>query len=242
MHMLDDIKVLDLTTNVAGPSAAAIFSDYGATVYHIEAPEGDAIRNLFPRMDGKSLAHGWMNRGKKSLALNLKDPRAVEVVKKLAAECDVFLEGYRPGVMDRFGLGYDVIKEINPKIIYCHLSAFGQSGPYAKKPGYDLIGQALSGMVSTTGEKGGRPLKHGVTIADLYAGTNTFAAIMTALHHQRRTGEGQEIDTSLLQGMVYLNQAIDKLNEGTVVEPNGAHHTSMCPFGTFYNDKNEGVR
>lgn len=241
MQMLDDIKVLDLTANVAGPSATAIFTDFGARVIHIEAQTGDSARTYAPFIDGKGMTHGWVNRGKQSLVMDLKDPRAVEVIKKLAADCDVFVEGYRPGVISRLGLGYDVIKEINPKVIYCHVSAFGQTGPYAHKPGFDLMGQALSGMISVTGEKGGRPIKHGVTIADYEAGPNTYAAIMTALHYQRRTGIGQEIDCSLLNGMIYLNSPIDRLNDGVVVKPNGGHHSALCPFGGFFNDKNEGV-
>lgn len=241
MEMLDDLKVLDLTANVAGPGAAAIFTDFGATVIHVESITGDSARTYAPFADGKGLTHDWVNRGKKSLVMDLKDPRAVEIIKKLAAGCDVFIEGFRPGVISRLGLGYDVIREINPKIVYCHVSAFGQTGPYAKKPGFDLMGQALSGMISVNGEKGGRPIKHGVTLADYEAGPNTYAAIMTALYYQRRTGEGQEIDCSLLNGMIFLNSPIDRLNDGIVVRPNGGHHSALCPFGGFFNNRDEGV-
>lgn len=241
MEMLDDIKVLDLTANVAGPGATAIFTDFGATVIHIEPTSGDSARTYAPFCDGKGMTHSWVNRGKKSLVMDLKDPRAVDVVKKLAADCDVFVEGFRPGVIGRLGLGYEDIKAINPKVVYCHVSAFGQTGPYAKDPGFDLLGQALSGMISVTGEKGGRPIKHGVTIADYEAGPNTYAAIMTALHYQRRTGMGQEIDCSLLNGMIYLNSPIDRLNDGLVVKPNGGHHSALCPFGGFFNTAGEGV-
>lgn len=240
--MLDDIKVLDFTTNIAGPGAAAIFTDYGARVIHVESQTGDTARTYVPFLEGKSLAHAWINRGKESLVMNLKDPRAVEVVKKLAADADVLIEGFRPGVMARLGLGYEDIRAINPKIVYCHISAFGQTGPYAGKPGFDVMGQALSGMISVNGEKGGRPIKHGVTIADYEAGPNSYAAIMTALYYQRRTGIGQEIDCSLLNGMIFLNSPIERyLNEGIVIKPNGGHHTGLCPFGGFFNDKDEGV-
>lgn len=239
--MLDDLKVLDFTMNVAGPSAAAIFTDYGATVIHVESQTGDSARTYAPFIEGKGMTHAWVNRGKKSLVMNLKDPRAVEVAKKLAADCDILIEGYRPGVMARLGLGYEEIKKVNPSIIYCHISAFGQTGPYAGNPGFDVMGQALSGMISVNGEKGGHPIKHGVTIADYEAGPNSYAAIMTALHYRQRTGIGQEIDCSLLNGMIYLNSPIDRLNDGLVVKPNGGHHSALCPFGGFFNDKGEGV-
>ena len=143
--------------------------------------------------------------------------------------------------MDRLGLGYEAMKELNPKLIYCSVSAFGQTGPYSQRPGFDLLGQALSGMISVNGEKGGHPIKHGVTLADYFAGPNAYAAIMTALHYQRRTGKGQHIDVSLLQGMIYLNSPIDRLNDGVVIGPNGGHHSALCPFGGFWNKKGEGV-
>ena len=215
--MLDDVKILDFTTNVAGPGASAMASDFGAKVIKIESQSGDSARTYAPFMDGKGMTHAWINRGKKSVVMNLKDPRAIEVCKKLIKEADVLVEGFRPGVMDRLGLGYDVCKEINPGLVYCSVSAFGQTGPYAQRPGFDLLGQALSGMISVNGEKGGHPIKHGVTIADYFAGPNAYAAIMTALHYQRRTGKGQHIDVSLLQGMIYLNSTIDRLNDGVIV-------------------------
>lgn len=239
--MLDDVKILDFTTNVAGPGASAMASDFGAKVIKIESQSGDSARTYAPFMDGKGMTHAWINRGKKSVVMNLKDPRAIEVCKKLIKEADVLVEGFRPGVMDRLGLGYDVCREINPGLVYCSVSAFGQTGPYAQRPGFDLLGQALSGMISVNGEKGGHPIKHGVTIADYFAGPNAYAAIMTALHYQRRTGKGQHIDVSLLQGMIYLNSTIDRLNDGVIVKPNGGHHSALCPFGGFWNDKGEGV-
>ncbi len=241
MEMLDDVKILDFCSNVAGPGASAMATDFGANVIKIESTVGDSARTYAPFIDGKGMTHAWVNRGKKSIVLNLKDPRAIEICKKLVADADVLVEAYRPGVMDRLGLGYETLKQLNPKLVYCSLSAFGQSGPYADRPGFDLMGQAISGMISVTGEKGGRPIKHGVTLADYFAGPNAYAAIMTALHYQRRTGKGQHIDVSLIQGMIYLNSPIDRLNDGIVIKPNGGHHSALCPFGGFYNDKGEGV-
>lgn len=239
--MLDDVKIIDFTTNVAGPGASAMASDFGANVIKIESQSGDSARTYAPFMDGKGMTHAWVNRGKKSVVMNLKDPRAIEVCKKLIKDADILVEGFRPGVMERLGLGYEAMKEINPKLIYCSVSAFGQTGPYAQRPGFDLLGQAISGMISVNGEKGGHPIKHGVTIADYFAGPNAYAAIMTALHYQRRTGKGQHIDVSLIQGMIYLNSTIDRLNDGVIIGPNGGHHSALCPFGGFWNDKGEGV-
>ena len=241
MEMLDDVKILDFTTNVAGPGASAIATDFGAQVIKIESQNGDSARTYAPFIDGKGMTHAWVNRGKKSMVMNLKDPRAIEIVKKLVVDADVLVEGFRPGVMDRLGLGYETLKAINPKLVYCSVSAFGQTGPYAQRPGFDLLGQAISGMISVNGEKGGRPIKHGVTIADYFAGPNAYAAIMTALHYQRRTGLGQHIDVSLIQGLIYLNSPSDRLNDGVGGQPNGGHHSALCPFGGFWNKAGEGV-
>jgi crotonobetainyl-CoA:carnitine CoA-transferase CaiB-like acyl-CoA transferase len=241
MGMLDDVKVLDFCTNAAGPVASAEMADYGAQVIKIESMGGGPERTYVPILEGKSLTHAWVNRGKKSITLNLKDPRGVEIVKKLAKDADVLVESNRPGVMDRLGLGYKDLKEINPKLIYCSLTAFGQTGPYAQNPGFDMMGQALSGMMSITGEKGGKPLKHGIALADYFGGFNAFAAVMTALHYQRRTGKGQYIDVSLIQGMIHLNSTIDRLNDGVLCQPNGNHHSGLCPFGCFNTDKGESV-
>ena len=239
--MLSDVKIIDLCQNVAGPGISAIASDYGAEVIKIETMEGNPERLYAPMIEGQGMTGAWINRGKKSLTLNLKDPEAIEIIRKLAADTDVFIEGFRPGVISRLGLGYDVISQINPKIVYIHASAYGQSGPYADMPGYDVMAQALSGMISVTGEKGGRGIKHGITLADYFTGPNGYCAMMTALHYARNTGIGQEVDVSLLQGMIYMNSPIDRMNDIGVVRPNGSHHTAMCPFGGFYNSKGEGV-
>ena len=239
--MLSDVRILDFCQNVAGPGISAMASDYGADVIKIEPMEGDPARSYAPMIDGKGMTGAWINRGKKSITLNLKNPEAIEICKKLIATADVMIEGFRPGVISRLGLGYDVASEINPKLVYIHASAFGQSGPYADKPGYDIMGQALSGMISVTGEKGGRGIKHGTTLADYFAGPNGYCAMMTALHYARNTGIGQEIDCSLLQGMIYMNSPIDRMNDIGVIRPNGSHHSAMCPFGGYYNSKGEGV-
>ncbi len=233
MEMLEGVKIIDFCINVAGPHASAIATDYGATVIKVEARNGAPCRQYAPYIDGVGFSSCWVNRGKKSITMDLKDPRAIEICKKLIAEADVLVESFRPGVMDRFGLGYEEMHKLNPKLVYCSISAFGQSGPYAQKPGYDIMAQALSGMVSVTGPKGSAGYMHGVSIADFFAGVNAYAAFMTALFHASRTGEGQHVDVSILGGMVYLNSPIDRLMDGTVVKANGNHHQAQAPFGIF---------
>ena len=233
MEMLEGIKILDFAVNVAGPHVSAIATDYGASVIKIEARNGAPCRGYAPYIDGIGFSSCWVNRGKKSVTMDLKDPRAIEACKKLIKDADVLVESFRPGVMDRFGLGYEEMHKLNPKLVYCSVSAFGQTGPYAQKPGYDIMAQALSGMVSVTGPKGSAGYMHGVSIADFFAGVNGYAAMMTALFHAMRTGEGQHVDVSILGGMVYLNSPIDRLNTGTIVKANGNHHQAQSPFGIF---------
>ena len=239
--MLEGIKVLEFTMNVAGPTAAAELADYGADIIKVEKMTGAEERAFSPLIDGKSLTHCWLNRGKKSITMDMKDPRAIEIIKKLANQADVLVESLRPGVLAKLGLGYDDLKESNPGLIYCSISAFGQTGPYSKKPGYDVIAQALSGMMSITGEADGAPMRHGTTLADYFAGVAGYASIATALYHRSRTGEGQHIDMSLLNGMIHLNSMIDKLNEDIVVTRNGNHHPSIAPFGLFNGNNGESV-
>ena len=146
--MFSGLKVLDFTNNLAGPEAAAQLADYGAEVIHIEKPVyGDDCRNFPPMVENVGTSHFRVNRGKKSLVLDLKDPKAIEVVKKLLEDTDILIESNRPGAMKRLGLSYEEVKLIKPDIIYCAISAFGQKGPYAAKPGYDIIAQAYSGML-----------------------------------------------------------------------------------------------
>ncbi len=234
--MLEGVKVLDLTTNVAGPHASAMLTDYGAEVIKIEIPgKGDDNRTfpvLFP--DGKSIPSAWVNRGKKSVTLDMKNPKSIEIIKHMLPEMNVIMESYRPGVMDKFGLSYEEVKKINPSIIYCSISAYGQKGPYAKKAGYDILAQAMSGMMWVTGEPDGRPMKHGTALADYLGGFNAFTAIVTALYAQRTQGIGQKIDASLLQIMIYLNSTIDfGANSGNWPGRIGNHHSVLCPFGLF---------
>lgn len=239
--MLENTKVLDFTFNVAGPTASAELADYGATVIKIEKPSGSEERNFAPMVEGKSLSYCWLNRGKKSVTLNLKDPEAIKVIYKLVEETDVLVESFRPGVMDKLGLGYERLSKINPGLVYCSVSAYGQKGPYAHKPGYDIIAQAVSGMMSVTGEKNGSPMKHGTALADFFSGVAAYGSIMTALYHKEKTGEGQHVDISLVRGMIHLNSTIDRLNEGVVVGRFGNHFNSLAPFGLFNGKEGQSI-
>lgn len=240
--MLDGVRVLDFTTNAAGPTAGGALADYGAYVVKIEKPKTGADERSFGvRVDDKSLLSAWFNRGKKSVVLDLKDTMSIDIVKTMVKDFDVLIENNRPGVMKKLGLDYETLHELNPRLVYCSVSAFGQDGPYSKKPGYDLLAQAMSGMMDITGEKGGPPLKHGTTIGDYFGGVNAFASIVTALYYQQKTGIGQHVDVSLLQGLIYLNSTIDYTNVNVFTTRNGNHHPALCPYGLFRGKNGQNI-
>jgi len=242
MEMLEGLRVLDFSNNAAGPVAASMLADYGARVIKIERPgRGDDCRAFPPFLDGKSLAHGWFNRGKRSVTIDLTDNDGLAVVKRMIADADVLVESFRPGVMERMGLGYSEASAISPDIIYCSVSAFGQTGPYSRLPGYDIIAQAMSGIMNITGEADGPPMKSGVALGDLFGGVNAYGAILTALYHRKRTGEGQHIDVSLLQGLIWMNTTLEKVNEGSIAMRQGNHHTILCPYGLFRGANGQSV-
>jgi CoA:oxalate CoA-transferase len=234
-EMLAGIKVVDLTSNFAGPVAAAMLGDYGAEVIKIEKPKvGDDCRAFPPKMDNISIIFAQINRGKKSVVLDMKDERALEVVKKMIADADVLLESSRPGVMRRLGLDYDMVKQIKPDIIYCSVSAFGSTGPNAEKPGYDLIAQAYSGFMQLTGDPDGPPMKCDIAIGDMAGAYNAYGAIMTALYYRKITGIGQHIDVSLARSLLYCNPIFEYVNIGRGdIKRNGSHHSSLNPYGMF---------
>ena len=241
--MLDGIKVLDLTTNAAGPTAGGMLADYGAYVVKIEKPRIGADERAFGVQveEGKSLLCAWLNRGKKSVTMDLKDPEAIAIIKKMLPDFDVLIESNRPGVMAKLGLDYETVHAINPRLVYCSISAFGQHGPYSKKPGYDLLAQAMSGMMDVTGEKNGPPMKHGTTLGDYFGGVNAYASIVTALFYQQRTGIGQHVDVSLLQGLIYLNSNVDYMNIGQFITRGGNHHPALCPYGLFQGTNGQSI-
>jgi len=235
-RVFEGITLLDFTNNAAGPSCCAEFADHGANVIKIERPVvGDDTRHFNPILEnGEALIYHWYNRGKKSITIALDDPDGVEMIKKLTKEADVIVESFRPGIMKKLGLDYASLSQVNPSIIYCSISAFGQTGPYAMKAGYDLIAQSLSGIMDLTGEPDGPPIKSGFILGDFTGGLNAFGAISVALFHRERTGEGQYIDVSLFEGMVQQNSFFEMASVLNLSPTRiGQHHATICPYGVF---------
>ncbi|MFQ3896182.1 CoA transferase [Sphingobium sp. GW456-12-10-14-TSB1] len=202
---LDGVRVLDFTSVMAGPFATRMLADLGAEVIKVESLEGDQVRARPPKRDGHSAYFGNLNAGKQSIACNLKSPEIIALMKQLVATCDVLVENFRPGVMARFGLDFATLAAINPRLIYCSISGYGQTGPKALFPAYAPVIHAASGfdMVNLRYQDGAdRPATSGIFIADVLGGTHAFGAIQAALYQRERTGQGQHIDLSMLEAMV----------------------------------------
>ena len=240
--MLKELTVLDFTNNIAGPCAGVLLADQGANVIHVEKPVwGDDCRHFAPVIDGVGTTHIGVNHTKKSLVLDLKDPVAIELVRKAITKTDVVIESSRPGVMDRLALGYEELKKINPRLIYCSISAFGQEGPYAGKAGYDVIAQAFSGFMYYTGEPNGKPTKITSAIGDFSTAINAFGSIMTALYYRERSGLGQHVDVSLARTLTWMNASFDHLYTGVQRRRTGNHDSSLCPYGIFERGDGEYI-
>lgn len=237
MRALEGLKVLDLTRALAGPFCTLMLGDHGAEVIKIEIPgSGDDTRQWGPPfVEGESAYFLSINRNKRSLTLNFKETEAREIFLKLAADADVIVENFTPGVMDRFGLGYDVLQAANPRIIYASISGFGQDGPYRRLPAYDQIMQGISGLMSLTGEPDGEPQKVGIAVSDIGAGMWAAFAIMSAVHHRAQQGAGQYIDVSMLDGQVawLTYQAAYLFATGRPPARLGAAHPNLCPYQAF---------
>ncbi|MCL6478309.1 MAG: CoA transferase [Peptococcaceae bacterium] len=233
---LDGIIVLDLTKVLAGPFCCMQLADFGATVIKIEPPGlGDDSRYIGPHVKGESTYFVSVNRNKKSVTLNLKSPDGIEIFRGMVKKADVLVENFRPGTMDKLGLGYQEISGINPSIIYASGSGFGQTGPYREKPAYDPIVQSLGGIMSVTGDPGGHPVRVGVSIGDLAAGLYLTQGILLALLYREKTGRGQHIDVAMLDCQVALleNHIARYLIAGQIPRPIGNRHPSLAPFGSF---------
>jgi crotonobetainyl-CoA:carnitine CoA-transferase CaiB-like acyl-CoA transferase len=224
---LAGLRVLELTQVMAGPFCGQVLGDMGADVIKVEPPEGDSTREALGAM-----AFLAVNRNKRSLALDLKSPAHQAVLRRLARDADVVLENYRPGVAARLGAGWETLSEVNPRLIYASVSGFGQTGPYAQRPGYDLIAQGLSGVMSVTGEPGGDPVKCGIPISDLSAGLFCAVAILSAVIARERTGRGQWIDTSLFEGALALSvwETAELWGTGQVPQALGSAHRLTAPY------------
>lgn len=233
---LQNIRVLDMTWALAGPFCTMLLADLGAEVIKVENPEGgDPSRKNFPFIDGVSSYFLSINRGKKSITVNLQHPKGKEIILSLAPKCDVLVENFRPGVMDRLGLGYAAIASANPKIIYASCSGFGQTSPYAHRPAYDVIVQGMGGTLSITGEEGGQPVRVGFSIGDLGGGIFTAIGILSALHEREKSGQGQRIDVSMLDcQLAFLENAFARFfATGEVPQRIGTRHPVLTPFQAF---------
>jgi len=245
MKPLEGIRVLDLTRALAGPYCTLMLGDYGADVIKVEIPgTGDDTRTWGPPFVGEESAYFLsINRNKRSLTLNFKEEKAREIFLKLVKDADVVVENFTPGVMDRFGLGYDALKAINPGIVVCSISGFGQTGPYRSRPAYDQIMQGISGLMSITGEPDGEPQKVGIAVADIGAGMWSAFAIMTAIHNRSHEGEGQGqyIDISMMDAQVawLTYQAANFFANETAPKRLGAAHPNLVPYQAFMCQDNK---
>lgn len=242
--LLDGIRVLDLTRVLAGPYCCMILADMGAEVIKIERPgAGDDSRRNAPFVNGESAYFMNLNRNKSGITLNLKTEEGKEVFRDLVRQSDVVVENYRPGVMDKLGLGYDELRKINPGIIYASVSGFGHYGPYSKRGGYDIIGQAMSGLMSTTGWPGGEPTRTGTAIADVMSGISCCTGILGALVNKARTGEGEKIDVALVDSMVSAMEIINMiyLCEGRIPQRIGNRYEALSPYDSFRTGKGSMV-
>jgi len=234
---LAGIKVLELAQIMAGPTCGLMLADLGADVIKVErVPAGDDTRMMNrPSVRGESAAFMAMNRNKRGIALNLKLPAAQEALKRMVARADVHTENYRRGTMEKLGMGYEALKALNPGLIYCSISGYGRTGPYADKGGYDLVAQGMSGLMSITGEPGRAPAKSGAPVCDINAGLLAALGVVSACIHRLKTGEGQLVDTSLFEAGIqqtYWQSAI-YFATGEVPGPGGSAHHLSAPYQAF---------
>ena len=233
---LNGIRVLDFSRVLAGPAASQALADLGAEVVKVEPPgDGDDTRTFPPFEQGHSVYFLGINRGKKSIVIDLKTVEGVALARDLAAKSDILIENYRPGVMDRLGLGYDTLSVINPRLIYCAISGFGMTGPMRDYPSFDIVTQALSGAFSVNGERDRAPTRLGIPLGDLVGGINGPISVLAALYERTVTGRGRLIDVSLLDGlmgmMAYVPQVALMSGENPV--PQGNPHPNLVPYGVF---------
>ena len=238
MGPLAGVKVLELAQIMAGPTCGMLLADLGADVIKVEKmPGGDDTRTMDrPSVNGESAAFMAMNRNKRGMALNLKLPSAQQALKRMAAQVDVLTENYRKGTMQKLGLGYEALQAANPALIYCSISGYGRSGPYADKGGFDLVAQGMSGLMAITGEPGRPPVKSGSPICDINGGILAALGIVSAYVHRLKTGEGQLIDTSLFEAGIQQTywQAAIYFATGASPGPSGSAHILSAPYQAFH--------
>ena len=234
---LESIIILDFSRALAGPYCTMMLADMGAEIIKLEMPgRGDDSRSWGPPfVEGESAYFMSVNRNKKSITLNLKSEKSKEIIEKLIKKADIIVENFRPGTMDKLGLSYENVAELNPEIIYASISGFGQDGPYRLLPGFDQVIQGMGGLMSVTGEPGGSPIKVGVAVADIAGGMFAAYGIMIALFNRQRTGKGQMIDVSLLDSQVawLTYRAGSFFASGKIPQPLGSGHPNIVPYQAF---------
>lgn len=235
MKPLHGIRVLDLTRVLAGPFCTALMADLGAEIIKVEPPQGDDYRHIGPFVDGHSALFALTNRGKSSLVLDLKAPEGQALARQIAASCDVVVENFRPGVAAKLGLGAEALRGANPALIYCSISGFGQDGPFSALPAYDIVVQAMSGLMDANGEEGGAPLKVGEALGDLMAGLYAAWGIAAALVGRAQTGQGASLDVAMFDALFSLLPTSHAIHfyakQG--VERVGNRHPLSTPFGAY---------
>ncbi|MFZ7101109.1 MAG: CaiB/BaiF CoA transferase family protein [Peptococcaceae bacterium] len=233
---LNGIRVLDLSRVLAGPYCTMLMADMGAEVIKIEIPKkGDDSRQFGPFVNNESSYYMNLNRNKKGITLNLKDKKGKEIFLDLINKADIIVENYRPGTMEKLGLGYKNLKKVNPAIIYGCISGFGHYGPYKYRAGYDIIGQAMGGLMSTTGWPNGEPTRTGTAMADVLAGLSLTIGILAALNYRSLNGKGQKVDIALVDSVVSSLEIINQiyLTEGRIPQRIGNRYESVYPYDSF---------
>jgi formyl-CoA transferase len=233
---LKGLRVVDMTRVLAGPFCTMLLADMGAEVIKVEGPgKGDDARDYPPFLRGASAYFANLNRNKKSIVLDLRDRKARDALVDLLKKSDVLLENFKPGTMERLGLGYEDVREFNPKLIYASISGFGQYGPYRDRPGYDIIGQAMGGLMSVSGWPDSPPTRTGTAMADIAAGLNACIGILAALQGRQRTGVGERIDVALVDSMVSAMETLIQiyLVEGRVPQRVGNRYEFIAPYNSF---------
>ncbi|ODT31583.1 MAG: CoA-transferase [Kaistia sp. SCN 65-12] len=236
---LKGVRVIELARILAGPWAGQVLADLGADVIKVESPEGDDTRKWGPPFvtghDGENLSAAYYhacNRGKRSIVIDFSTPQGAQTVRRLAATADVVIENFKLGGLKKYGLDYESLKAVNPRLVYCSITGFGQDGPYAPRAGYDFIVQGMSGLMSITGPADGEPQKVGVAVTDIFTGLYSVIAIQAALRHAERTGEGQHVDMALFDSQISVlaNQNLNYLVSGTAPTRMGNAHPNIAPY------------
>ncbi|MDR5653578.1 CaiB/BaiF CoA transferase family protein [Ruixingdingia sedimenti] len=237
---LSGLRVVELARILAGPWAGQTLADLGAEVIKVEAPEGDDTRRWGPPFieregDRAAAYYHATNRGKKSVTADFTTPEGQALVRRLVADADVVIENFKVGGLKKYGLDYDSLRQVNPRLIYCSVTGFGQDGPYAHRAGYDFIIQGMAGLMSVTGEPGGQPQKVGVAVTDVFTGVYAVVGILAALHQRAATGQGQQVDMALLDvaTAIMANQAMNFLATGRPPGMMGNAHPNLAPYAVF---------